>query len=846
MTRRILALSGTFTLAVAVAAAVHLADDPAPSAPLGGAAQAADAAQAGKPARGPELIRAYFADWHAPYPADLDRGTWGRMHAEIDAMPGEETEVRAGGSVWQPLGPFGMQVPGGGRFTGRILDLALHGGELRAVAAASGGVWEREAAGWQARTESLPTLWTGSVAVHPADPDVMLAGTGEPFLRAGAGLFRTTDGGQTWSHRTLSPEPATCFRVRFAPDGVTAHAACDLGVYRSANGGVTWTRTLSLGAWPTDLAIHPANADTLWTTVYGIGLFRSTDAGLSWAQMPAAGLPASGTGRGAITVCASDPSRMYFAWAQPSGVMLGVFRSTDAGATWSDVSPVEYMWGQGWYNNTIAVSPADPDLVLAGGGGLYRTTDGGGTWTAATDPNLHADYHALAWASGGNVWAGHDGGWSRSTDAGATWDASDNTLPITQYVLIDAAAAADPVVCGGGSQDNGMSLTTDGGASWFFRAGGDGGGLAIDPLDPDRMYCTYGLFSGNSPFHPFRSSDGGVTWDQISAGMGVGGQWWVRIRTDGGSPARAYTYGAQFTFWREEPVSFWFTLNGNPDPLPAWVSDMTVSRRPPGAEWPVIWVCLDTDVSGERLAVWDGGGYVLRDAGLPAGVRVRTVAVHPTRTDVAYALMNGLGTPGQKVFRTTDLGVTWTNVTGNLPDVPLADLVPHPADDDRLYLGAETGCFRTTDGGATWSMWQTGLPSAALVTDLAWVDAPGAFRIVAGTYGRGMWIRDTDAPGATDAPLAAAPASGGPVLHPAAPNPFAEATSLAFTLPRAGHVALRLFDVGGRLVATLVDTDLAAGLHRVRVDAAPLAAGAYFARLETADGVRSRRIVRLR
>ncbi len=804
------------------------------------------------PRRGPELIREFFRDWHEPFPADLDLATRQRIRAEIEALPAEPALARGGAALpWQPFGPFGMDTPDGGRHTGRIVDLAIDASGMRAAAAASGGVWEREPAGWQSRTDALPTQWIGSIAVHPSNPDVMLAGTGEPFIRAGAGLWKTTNGGQTWTRKAMTPEPATCFRVRYAPDGITVHGAFDLGYYRSTNGGETWSNRLALSAWPTDLELHPVDPGILFLTVYGRGLFRSTNAGFTWAKMPAAGLPDTTTGRGAVTVCAADPSRMYVAWAQPGGAMLGVFRSTDAGATWADVSPEEYMWGQGWYNNTIAVCPTDPDLVLAGGGGLYRTTDGGATWIAATDPHLHADYHASEWAANGtDVWVAHDGGWSRSTDAGASWDVGDNTLPITQYVLVDADPFRTPFVLGRGSQDNGISITTDGGASWRFRAGGDGGGFAVDPTDPARMYATWGIFSGVHPFIPHRSTNGGVTWTRTSGGIGACSQWWTRIRADGASPPKVFTYGDRWVYWLGEPLAFWWGLNGNPNPFPHFVSELTVSRREPGAEWPVVWACLDSSIDGERLEVWDGTAFLERSAGLPSGVRVRKVAVHPNRSDRAWALMNGMGTPGQKLFRTTDRGLSWANVTGNLPDVPLGDLVAHPADDALWWVGSEMGCFATTDAGATWSRWQLGMPEATAVTEMRWIDAGGAFHVVAGTYGRGMWVRDTGFAGATAAPearaVATAPDPGLLELHAAAPNPFAESTALAFTLPREGHVTLRILDVAGREVARPADGVRVAGFHRVRVAAESLAPGVYFVRLEADGRVATGRITRIR
>jgi photosystem II stability/assembly factor-like uncharacterized protein len=800
---------------------------------------------AGEALRGPELIREYFRQWHDPYPADLDRVTLDRIWADVEAVP-REPALRGDESPWEPLGPFGMDTNVGSTFSGRILDLNVGPSGIRAVAAASGGAWTRDANGWQPTSDALTSQWTGSLDVHPTDPSTMLVGTGEPFMRAGTGLWKTTNAGQTWASAPMSPPPATCFRVRYADDGVTVHGAFDLGYYRSTNGGNTWTRTFNVGAWPTDLALHPTDPNVLYLTVWGNGVFRSVNGGLIWNEMLGAGLPQADLGRGAITICESDPSRMYVTWANTAGSLLGTFRTTDAGATWADVSPHEFLWGQGWYNNTIAVSPTDPDVVLAGGGELLRTTDGGVTWTGLSDPHLHVDHHASEWsADGAQAWVGHDGGWSHSTDAGATWSTLDNHLPITQYVLIAAGASQDPLVIGGGSQDNGLSTTTDGGATWRLRLGGDGGGFAIDRNDPDTMFATLGLYSGIWTFRRHRTTDGGDSWSQINSGIGLASQYFIRIRNDGADPTTWYTYGDGFVL-SLTTGPFWTAMNGNPTVFPHFVSELTASRV--GGSGGTVYACLDSNVDGERLMVWNGVAFDERSSGLPSGVAVRKVPTHPRKPDWAFALMNGLGTPGQKVFRTTDRGGSWTNVTGDLPDVPIADLVAHPLDDDRLYLATEMGAFHTTDGGTTWARWHVGLPEAVVMTELTYVDRfdeAGEFTIVAGTYGRGVWTRRVTG-GAVDVPaVTEAPNPIGPVLHASAPNPFRDAASISFTLSRASQVSLRVFDIAGRQVAKIVDGVRERGFHRVSLDGRSFAPGVYFVGLETSDGTVSRRIVRL-
>ncbi|MEZ4655754.1 MAG: hypothetical protein R3E12_19755 [Candidatus Eisenbacteria bacterium] len=396
-------------------------------------------------------------------------------------------------------------------------------------------------------------------------------------------------------------------------------------------------------------------------------------------------------------------------------------------------------------------------------------------------------------------------------------------------------------------------MTTDGGASWRFRLGGDGGGgRGQDPNDSNVMLATLGVYGGIWPFHRHRSTNAGVTWGDVNGGIGLASQWWLRVRNDLGNPVTWYTYGDEYVY-RSTNGGFWTGMNGTATAFPHFVAELTASHVavPNGT----VYACLDSDVTNERLRVWDGSAFQERSNGLPTGVRVRKVATHPRKADWAFALMNGMGTPGQKVFRSTDRGITWGNITGNLPDLPLADLVAHPTDDDRLFLGTEMGAFRTTDGGTTWERWQSGLPEAAVITEMTFVDRwdeDGRFTIVMGTYGRGIWVRDVESD-PTDVPDDELPGDGSPVGGPdiprllaSSPNPFRTSTDVSFALPRESRVSLRVFDAGGRQVMLALDEDRRAGVHRVAIDGARLPTGTLFLRLETPDGAATRTITRIR
>jgi hypothetical protein len=197
-------------------------------------------------------------------------------------------------------------------------------------------------------------------------------------------------------------------------------------------------------------------------------------------------------------------------------------------------------------------------------------------------------------------------------------------------------------------------------------------------------------------------------------------------------------------------------------------------------------------------------------------------------------------TPGQKVFKTTDRGVNWTNISGDLPNVPMADLVVHPDDDGRLYLGTEFGCYRTTDEGATWERWNNGMPEATIITEMSYFDRrsiDGNFMEIASSYGRGMWARAV-----LGVPLdvAESPAPPAPIISGLKnyPNPFSGQTTVSFALSRPMTVDLQVVDVTGRTVARLLQGPATAGSHSQPFDASKLAPGIYFCRLR-AGGVES-------
>lgn len=801
----------------------------------------AGAAAAGESAenREVETQRDYFRNWTGGpiRPAELRS-----MFRQARSLPSEEpVEGRPDvTNSWQLLGPLYMTNPRGGQMTGRVRDIDPV--NFR-VLAASGGLWGFYFVPYL-MSDAVESNWYGSVATKPDDPNTILIGTGEYDIGGGTGIWKTTDAGATWAPKSLPYDPYWIPRVRWSPDGRVAYAATVYGLYRSTDGGETWNVTLPANV--TDVAVVPSYTGLIYATAAEDGLYRSTNAGATWTKMTGGGIPTSGMEEGSVS--AIQPDAFHAVWIYVSFVNAGVWRTTDGGTSWTNITPSPDV-NRFWYCNVIAASPANPQNVMVGGVGARVSHDGGATWSSMVDPNLHADYHAFGWAPNGNdVYAGHDGGWSHSSDQGRTWDTNANVMPVTQFYDVDCEKGETGYMIGA-SQDNNVAYTPTEALNWTLPAigstEGDGLGCCISQYNPTEMWCLQGVYGGNYSYERQHTTNGGATWAECDHGIDPnthGG----RIRTDNITPPHLATCAGGFVYVSSDFGNSW--AKSNPTAFPATVIELTSSS--PVSPSAVLYACLNSDVTGQRLYVLDHGTWSERDAGLPTGVSIRTVVPHPWSAFAsdAWALMNGTTTPGQQVFHTTNRGITWINITGDLPAVPMGGIVPDPQDYTHvLYLGTMLGCYMTTNGGMNWERWNNGLSPGVMVTEMGYIDLrpSGPFEVIAATYGRSVFKRD----GAGSDP--AGIGSGRAVaralrLDPASPNPFSTSTQLRFFLPEEASTRLELYDLNGRRIMTAGDGRWSAGSHVLPFDGRNLPAGSYYLRLQSGEGAASGRITIIR
>jgi photosystem II stability/assembly factor-like uncharacterized protein len=801
------------------------------------------------PVSSPDIENYYFSRWHNPDGAVFTPDKFDRMWNDINRLP-DERNVHVAVNNWSLLGPMGQNVTGSSaKYSGRQLDIKVENVPSTRIASASGGLWGFIIILFIAipvnLSENIPnTQVIGSFDSKPTDANLIIVGTGEPYQRGGSGMWRTTNGGTTWTNIT-GPGAAAFYKVRWDPiNASTVHATNANGYYKSTDDGQTWTKYLNGDC--SDLAINQSNSNIVYVPVWGDGLYKSTNAGLNFSKVTTSGIPTSNVGRTAVSICKGNTNIVYVGMGRnDNNNTLGAYKSTNDGASWTTVTPnASYLGGQAWYDNFISVCPTNSNIVLAGGVGLWRSTNGGTSWTQVSDPNVHADQHCATWSADGNsVHVGNDGGDSFSNgDQGATWITSGNILPITQYVNIDVGTNNTSMIFGG-SQDNGMSGTTNGGSIWNHTLGGDGGGVAIDPLNGNNVYITLGVYGGSWAFQRLKSTDMGQTWPTaINSGIDPSGQWYHKIRIDRTSPVYLYNNSGNFVYRSTNNGTAWTKLNATAFPT----SDLTdvVCNYNSSAVYAILY---NDPVNANKLQVYTSGSWTDRSAGLP-NQNVKKIGLIPTSTNpfTAYAVMNGTGTPGQKIYKTTNAGANWTNITGDMADIPLSDILPHPTDPNKLYLSSEMGCYRTTNGGTNWHRWNNGMHPATIVSELKFIDsltARGKFYVVAGTYGRSMYMREIagDDPVGIGNVNASIPARF--ELKQNYPNPFNPETNIEFALPKNDKVEVKIFDLSGKEVATLYNGDATAGTHIIKFDGSKISSGVYFYKVKTSSITETRKMM---
>ncbi|MDJ0905974.1 MAG: hypothetical protein QNI96_08155 [Woeseiaceae bacterium] len=704
-----------------------------------------------------------------------------------------------------PFAGLALRPIGPAITSGRISDFAFHPERKQEyyVAVSSGNVFKTTNAGitWEAIFENEGSYATGVVTLDPSDPHTVWVGTGENNAQRsvgyGDGVYKSTDGGKSWTNMGLKDsghisqiwvDPNDSATVLVAAQGPLWNSGGDRGLYKSTDGGETWDAILTVDEHTgvNEFVVDPRNADNIVASTYqrrrhvwvlinggpGSAIHKSTDGGKTWTKA-GSGLPSKDhMGRIGLAGAPSDPDMIY-AIIEASDEEKGVYRSTDFGATWEKRS--DYMTTSPQYYNELIVDPKDSDRVYAMNTFTNMTEDGGKTWSALSLDWRHVDDHAL-WIDPdftAHLIIGGDGGIYESWDRGNTWRHVRN-LSLTQFYRIQPDNEAPFYNVCGGTQDNNSlcapSRTTVihgiTNSDWTLILGGDGYKPQSDPENPDIIYTQY-QYGGLARYDRRTQERVFIAPHPGSGEKQYKWNWNTPLLISPHDNERIY-YASEKLFQSDDRGNTWRAIS--PDLTRqldrnklevmgrVWGVD-TIAKNDStsmyGAaiglsESPLVegLIYVGTD-DGVMSVTEDGGGNwrsVDSFRGVPDMSLIEDVIASVHDADVAYATIDNhkRGDDKPYVLRTDDRGRSWSLISGNLPERGTAHTIAEDhVDPNLLFVGTEFGLFFTQDGGDNWRQLKGNFPTIS-VRDIEIQRREND--LVVGTFGRGIYILDDYSP----------------------------------------------------------------------------------------------------
>ncbi len=732
---------------------------------------------------------------------------------------------------WRSVGPANMG--------GRVADFAVveSNPDIIFAGLGTGGVWKTTNHGvtWSPVFDREAVASVGAVAVSPSDSNLVWVGTGEANNRNssswGNGVYKSTDAGKTWTNVGLE-NTHDIGRIAIHPaDSNTVYVTAlghlwgpnkERGLYKTTDGGKTWTAVLQIdaetgpagraaggagsGAGVVDVAMDPSDPNIVYAAAYqrrrtpwsftsggpGSGLYKSTDGGKTWRKLTQ-GLPAGSLGRIGIDIYRKNPNVVYAIIESDVGGRTrsleeksregGLFRSEDKGETWKRISEVN---PRPFYYSKVRVDPQNENNIYVLGARLYTSEDGGKTFRSDAGRDIHGDFHAM-WIDPSNsnhLIAGSDGGIYLSYDRAKTWDFV-NHLPIGEFYNVSVDTRRPYFICGG-LQDTGSwcgpsaSRNQDGitNADWYRIGGGDGFHVASDPGDPDIVYAEsqggnlFRLnrrtgerknlkpvpkegepayrFNWNSPFvishhdsktlyfggnRLFKLTERGDRWDPISPDLSTQDP---QKMTAAGSGAETH---CTIVSLAESPLKAGLIWAGTDD------GNIQVTQDG-GATW--------TNVAANLAPTSPGqAGPAVGGASIPKNLYVSRLEASHFEEGTAYVAIDGHRSDifSPFLFMTTDFGKTWKSIVGNLPlaenargeprNAPVKVIREDPRNRQLLFAGTEFGFYVSFDRGGKWLSLKNDLPTVA-VDDI--VIHPRDRDVVIGTHGRSIYVLDDITP----------------------------------------------------------------------------------------------------
>ena len=691
---------------------------------------------------------------------------------------------------------------------GRIADIDVHPDNEHVwyVAVGSGGVWKTTNGGttFEPIFDDQSSYSIGSVTIDPSHPNTIWVGTGEDVggrhVGYGDGVYKSTDGGMTWENMgletsehisTMIVHPENSDVVWVAAQGPLWNPGGDRGLYKTTDGGETWTKTLGDDEWVgvTDIVIDPRTPDVLYAATWqrhrtvaaymgggpGSGIHKSTDGGDTWTELTT-GLPSSNMGKIGLAISPQRPDTVYAAITLDRRTG-GVFMSGDQGESWTKRSDaVSGGTGPHYYQELYASPHHHGELFLVSNYTLH-STDHGATFETINTANKHVDDHAIAFREDdpNYILFGSDGGLYETLDHMDTWRFLDN-LPVMQYYKISVDDAQPFYNVFGGTQDNGSNggpsrTDTEHGirnADWFTTLFADGHDSATDPEYTNIIYAE----TQQGGLHRVDRTTGEQVYIQPQAGEDEDYErfnWDAPIQISPHDPARLY-FASQRVWRTDNRGDSWTAISGDLTRDQERITlDIMGSQRSWDNPWDVLAMSnfntitslaespqqeglLYAGTDDGLLHVTEDGGENWRRIeladidGVPAEAFVNDIKADLFDANTVYVAMddhkNGDFSP--YLIKSTDRGRSWTSIAGNLPDRHLVwRLVQDDERQNLLFAATEFGVFFTIDGGDEWVELNGGAPTISFrdITIQRRHDD-----VVAGSFGRGIFILDDYTP----------------------------------------------------------------------------------------------------
>lgn len=695
------------------------------------------------------------------------------------------------------------------------------------VGAASGGIFKTTDGGihWEPIFDKQDVSSVGAIAIAPTDPNIIWAGTGEPYIRShvsiGDGIYESTDAGKTWTHMGLE-NTGRIANVIIDPRNPNIVLACSLGtsygpqpergVYRTTDSGKTWQKTLFVdeNTGCSDLTMDPNNSHILFAGMWqlvihtwgrtsggpGSGLFKSTDGGVTWKRLEGHGLPHSPLGRIAVRLAPSDSNRVYAEIETGDGVPMDgqptqrgqLWRSDDGGENWEVVSYDRQIRGRTHYYTREEISPDNENEVYFFSASFSRTLDGGKTLTEMP-AGPGGDNHEM-WIDPKNanrMAVVNDGGVSISINHGQTWDHIQ--LPIAQiyHVTVDDQI---PYNVYGNKQDGGsyrgpsnsLQFGFFGGRGpgpisrsvWEGISGGESGFATVDPVDNSIVWNSgtgSGSVGGTVIIDDLKNKQAHVVevWPETTIGAPAGDvkyrfNWEFPITISPFDHNKIYV-GSQYVHVTTNRGQSWQVISPDltrddrskmgisggltPDNIGVEYAGVVFSIAESPKEAGVIWA--GTNDGLVQITRDDGKNWTNVTANIPHLPEWGTVSnIEASRYDAGKAYItvdfHQMNNRDPYVYKTTDYGKTWTEITNGIPHSPLSYahcVREDPVRKGLLYVGTENALYVSFDDGENWQPLQSGLPPAPVY----WITVQQRFHdLVLATYGRGFWVLDDVTP----------------------------------------------------------------------------------------------------